>query len=50
LDKDPEVPNKKITGTMAEVAKRKSTLDKQALRKITNRLEEGYSRQAILRK
>ena len=32
---------------MAEVAKRKSTLDKQALRKITNRLEEGYSRQAI---
>ncbi len=32
---------------MAEVAKRKSTVDKQALRKITNRLEEGYARQAI---
>ena len=32
---------------MAEVAKRKSTLDKQDLRKIAHRLEEGYSRQAI---
>jgi hypothetical protein len=32
---------------MAEVAKRKSTLDKEAYKKIANRLEEGYSRQAI---
>lgn len=37
----------KITGSMAEVAKRKSTLDKHALRKIAHRLQEGYSRQAI---
>ena len=32
---------------MAEVAKRKSTLDKHASRKIAHRLEEGYARQAI---
>ena len=32
---------------MAEVAKRKSTLDKEAYKKIAHRLEEGYSRQAI---
>ena len=32
---------------MTEVAKCKSTLDKEAYKKIANRLEEGYSRQAI---
>ena len=32
---------------MTEVAKRKSTLDKEAYKKIAHRLEEGYSRQAI---
>jgi hypothetical protein len=37
----------KITGSMVEVAKRKSVLDKHAKRKIGHRLEEGYARQAI---
>ena len=32
---------------MAEAVKRKSTLDKHALKKIGHRLQEGYARQAI---